>query len=471
MLPCYYALDCIPAADGTWRITDLFGGVGSGLGMLAEAYGGQAAARARLSPFLERLGEAAGKRRILFVHDPFTAGQTYPDDFFNLVQRFAGYYPITDWVPDLQVLRSANDGAHRTPELGEVGVFLDPLASRLRLKLAYCSDCRVDSQQGRPMVLLSGYRERARQRPTSTILPPEEIGVALYSGASARVPDALKDANGFSVINPPLLDRLLEDRWLAPFLLQGTRAGRFFPRSVPVGMGMRTAAELIAFAGELQVPSGFPLAVMKPSSRHLARRVRFMDRTAVRALAARLPERRLPAHLADELFMPHVRHTYEEISSYRGKLLDNLLRTPGAEVHDHGDGTFHFSAPYPFLENTVAMLQEYVEARPVRSRRTGKLHRGSLRAAVFDGRIVAAIYRLDPEPDDGTFRALTRAKDSCLYEAAPPEDEASLQEALSEVLQTLERQIARRVRSDADVERVRREWVAAQTSGGSPAGS
>src|SRR5205814_8001635 len=68
---------------------------------------------------------------------------------------------------------------------------------------------------------------------------------------------------------------------------------------------------------------------------------------------------------------------------------------------DHGDGTFHYSAPYPFLLTTVAMLQQYVEARPVRSRKTNRYHRGTLRVVMFDGRIVSAIYRLHPDPDDG----------------------------------------------------------------------
>jgi hypothetical protein len=459
VVPCYYALDCIPTPDGGIQIVDVRGGVGGGLAMLATAYGSKAAARARLQPYLQRLGEVAGGRLVLFVQDAFSARQTFPDDFFTLVQKYGSYCPVTDWVPDLQTHQRQSREAERTPGVEQMGVFLDPLAGRLRLKIAYCSAARVDYQEDRPKVLLSGYRERARRQGTSVILSPEEIGVVVFSGSSDRFPDDFRDQPWFLAVNPPLLDRFLENRWLLPALLEGTQAARLLPHWIPVGMGTRTGAEIREFAQRLQAPNGFPQAVLKPSHVSLSPGIRFLDRTSLRALAARQPADRLPADLLPVLLDPRIAHSYDEISSYRGKLLDNLVRTRGAEVHDHGDGTFHFSAPYPFLECTVSILQEYVEGRPVRSRRTGKLHWGYLRVVVFDRKIVAAIYHLDQEPSDGTFRDLAHPDIPTFVEGMPADEETALQAQIVPFVEELERQFAARVRSDTDLTSLREQWV------------
>jgi hypothetical protein len=469
--PAYYALDCIPGSDGSLKVIDVHGGVGGGLTMLATAYAGRSAARQRLEPYLARLGEVAEGRRILFVHDLFSTGQTFPDDFFNLVQRYIAHCPITDWVPDLQEYRRRQWETPRTPELEQMGVFLDPIARHLRLKLAYCEAARVQYQGGRPMLLLSGYREKARRHGQSVVVPPEEIGVAVFSGPTERFPDDLRNQSWFPVINPPRLDRLFENKWLLPALLDGTRVAGLLPRWIPVGMGLRTSAEVQEFAAGLQAPAGFPLAVLKPSHLGFSLGVRFLDRTALRALAARQPDQRLPAPLAEELLAPRIAHTYEEVAGYRGKQLDNLLRTPGAEVHDHGDGTFHYSAPYPFLESTVAILQEYVEGRAIRSRRTGHVHRGYLRVVLFDGKVVAALYRLDQEPDDGTFRDLTRQEVRTFFEGAPPEEEQALQTLLGPFFGEVERQFRERVRSEEDLIRLRDRWVLEQTRPEAPRGA
>ena len=229
-------------------------------------------------------------------------------------------------------------------------------------------------------------------------------------------------------------------------------------------MGMRSAAEVRDFLADREAPSGFPLAVLKPSHLGLSLGVRFLDRKALRALAARQPDERLPSRLAMELLSPRVAHTYEEISAYRGKQLDNLLRTPGAHVHDHGDGTFHYSAPYPFLESTVAILQVYIEARPIRSRKTGQLHRGYIRVVLFDRKVVAALYRLDQEPHDGTFRDLARQDVRTFFEGANPEDEAELQSQLGAFFEEFERQFQGRIQSAEDLDNLRDRWVMEQTT-------
>lgn len=465
MTPYYFALDCVPTPEGRVQVIDVQGRVGAGLSMLAAAYGGKSGARARLQPYLQRLGEVAQGRLILFLHDSFAARQPFPDDFFNLVQKYSEYGPITDWVPDLQAHQRAEWDAERTPDIEEMRVFLDPLASRLRLKIAYCSNVRVDFQNGEPKVLLSGYRERSRRRETSVILSPEEIGVAVFNGISERFPDDLRVQAWFPFVNPPLLDRLLDNKWMLPHLLEGTEAAKLLPRWIPVGMGLRTSAEVMEFTESLHASNGSPVAVLKPSHMRLRPGVRYLDRTAVRALAARQPRRRLPARLGKELLSPTVAHSYEEISRYKGKLLDNLLRTPGARVHDHRDGTFHFSAPYPFLECTASQLQEFVEGRPVRSRRTGKFHRGTLRVVVFSGAIVAAVHRLEQEPDDGIFRDPARPQAARFYESASPEEEAELQAALGPFVSELEQRFGALVVDEVDVDDLRREWVIRQTGG------
>ncbi|HEU4751753.1 MAG TPA: hypothetical protein VFU47_01515, partial [Armatimonadota bacterium] len=136
------------------------------------------------------------------------------------------------------------------------------------------------------------------------------------------------------------------------------------------------------------------------------------------------------------------------------------------EVVDHGDGTFHYTAPYPFLETTVAMLREYVEARPIRSRRTGRLHRAGLRVVMFDRRLVSAVYRVDQEPDDGTFRDLDREDARCFFEAAGPEEEARLQQQLEPLVTAIEERFLGRVRTERDLEQLRSGWLRAQAAPG-----
>lgn len=467
--PYYYALDCITAPGGELKVIDVHGGVGGGLTMLASAYQGKAAARDRLRPYLQRLGEVGRGKTILFVHDLFTTGQTFPDDFFNWIQRFIAWGPVTDWVPDLQEYRKRQWDTPSTPQVEQMGLFLDPLAAKLRLKIAYCSAARVQYQQGRPMLLLSGYRERARQRGESRVVAPDEIGVVVFSGPSERFPDDLREQSWFPLVNPPLLDEFFENKWLLPALIEGTSAERLLPKWIPVGMGLRTAAEIREFADGLHAPAGFPLAVLKPSHLGLSLGVRFLDRTGLRALIARQPERRIPSHLAEECLDPCIAHSYEEVTAYRGKQLDNLLRTPGAAVHDHGDGTFHYSAPYPFMESTVGVLQEYVEARPVRSRKTGQVHRGYTRVVMFDGKVVAALHRLDREPEDGSFRDITRQDVTTFFEGAAPEEERELEEQLRPFFQEVERQFHARVRTHDDLVRLRDRWVLDQAAAEQPA--
>ncbi|MGV3721220.1 MAG: hypothetical protein ACO1SX_09955, partial [Actinomycetota bacterium] len=84
MSPSYCVLDCVPTPDGRYVVVDVRGGIGGNLAMLA-AHGSKSEVRARLIPYLTRLAEIAGNRRILFIYDPFTAGQTFPDDFFAWV--------------------------------------------------------------------------------------------------------------------------------------------------------------------------------------------------------------------------------------------------------------------------------------------------------------------------------------------------------------------------------------------------
>jgi hypothetical protein len=452
----------VPAADGRFRVVDIRGGLGGNVAALA-AHGARLEIRDRLVPYLQQLGELANGKRILFLSDPFNAGHTFPDDFFNYVQRYASYGPVTDWVPDLAQARRMYRDTSSADEVEEIARHLDPLAVRLRLPLGYCAGARVELQEGSPKLLLSGYRERGRQQPQSVVLAPEDVGALVFGGRTERFPDDLRQQPWFPVLNPPVFDRLLESRWLVAYLLEGTKASELLPRWLPVGMGLRTSEEIRHFAASLQAAGGFPVAVLKPSQQGPSSAVRFLDRTALRALAARQPERRLPLSLAEALYTLRLLHSYEEISAYRGKLLDNLLRTRGAAVHDHGDGTFHFSAPYPFLENTVAVLQEYIEARPIRSRRTGELHRGQLRVVLWDDRLVAAVYRLERERDDGTFRDLARPEVKVFYEPVSGEEEELLKEQVVPFFAELRRQFTGRVQSLDDLDRLCRRWVQEQT--------
>ncbi len=242
-------------------------------------------------------------------------------------------------------------------------------------------------------------------------------------------------------------------------LLQGTPAASLLPEWIPVGMGFRTRDEVRRFADSLDGPGGFPRAVVKPSHLALSLGVRFLDRPALQALALRQPAQRLPARDVERLLRPRVVHRYEEVNSYRGKQLDSLLRTPGAEVRDHGDGTFDFSAPYPFLESTVGILQEYVECRPIRSSRTGRLHRGYLRVVLLGGEIIAALYRLDQEPDDGSFRDITRQDVPTFFEGAPPAVEEELRRELVPFFAAFEGEFFARVQAPADLDRLRDRWI------------
>ena len=112
----------------------------------------------------------------------------------------------------------------------------------------------------------------------------------------------------------------------------------------------------------------------------------------------------------------------------------------------------------------MGVLQECVEPRSVRSRRTGRFHRGYLRVVMFDGKIVAAIYRLDPEPDDGTFHDPTRTDAPALYEAAPPDEEARLQEQLGPFVGEIERQFREQIHTDADLTALKQRWLRGQTA-------
>ena len=338
------------------------------------------------------------------------------------------------------------------------------LARRHRLDCAYCDHLEVVEQAGELRLLATNYRTRYGRVGESRYLRPDEVGALAYSGLSERFPHGLRGRSWFPVVNPPPTDRFFESKWLLPALVEGTPASECLPREIPVGMGLRTAAETRAFVDELSPRPGFPRCVVKPN--HLAESIgiHFLELEAAYALAAAQPAERLPRRRAEALWRPLIAHEYDEVLEYNGKQLDALLHAPNARVEPGAGGEFRYLAPYPFLESTVGLLQEFVDGEPFPSRRTGKRHKGYLRVMFFDGQLIGALRRLLTAPDDGRWRDLTAPEVETFLEPAEPAEEERLQVDLERFFSVVEERFAARCASSEDLEAFAREWALSQAA-------
>ncbi len=461
MTPLLLVLECVAALDGSFRILGVQGGSGADFTSILAGSGGRAAARTRLRPLVRHLGEIAQGRRVILLRGDARSAPTRPADFFSVAQRFRAFCPMLDWVPDQQAA-ALRDSPPRASNVDDWISLLEPVASRMKVRLGGCTGIGVDESAPGAALLLSGYRERGRQRGASVVMPADEVGAVLLLGPVESVPRGSESLEQIQWLNPPLLDELLDNRWLVTSLVDGAPSGSLLAPWIPVGMGLRTADEVRRFSLEVAPSNSGAVAALTPSHRSVGTRSRVLDRTAVLALAARQPERRLLAEELASVLSPRLVHTYEEVTGYRGSQLDALLRTPDGRVTDQGDGTFQFSAPYPFIENTVGVLRQYVDTRPVRCRRTGRNHRATIQAAVLGDQVLSCWYDFKPQEFEDSSTRDVRVTPT--MEPTPSETLGELQDALGPFVKELSSQFFARVQSRGDLRRLRDRWIMEQTA-------
>ena len=460
--PRIYALNALRRPDGRLTIFDVQGSIGSSMSQFAAAYGTVREARDRIWVYLERLATLAAGKRILFLFDPYATAHTAPRDLLRLVSEQAAYAPQAAWIDELKEYRQqhADRRALDTAGLTEV---LERLTRRHRIPCGYCDRLELEERHGEQQLLLTNYRRRFRDVGESVFLPPAEVGVLVFSGLYERFPFLLREQAPFPVVNEPLVDLFFECRWLLPALLKGSVEAQKLPRELPIGMGLRAADEVRAFVDDVSPRAGFPRCVSKPNHLGHSIGIEFLTHEEAYALADRQPKRRISRERAAELLAPPVVHQYDELLAYGGKQLDALLHHPEARVEPGDGGAFRYVAPYPYFESTVGLLQEFVDGQPILSRRTGKQHKGYMRIVFFDGRVLGAMYRLVDEPDDGAWRNLLSPDVETFLESVPEEEEALLQEDLSSFFGEVERRFEASVGGEADLRRMRQDWVLSQT--------
>ncbi len=261
---------------------------------------------------------------------------------------------------------------------------------------------------------------------------------------------------GLPVCNHPLVDFALERaKWVFRTLATRDRPelSDLFPREVYVGMGCSTSKEVADFITSLEPAAGMPAAVLKPLATHAGVGISFLGLDDLVELQQEVAEtaRHLPAlrETLQEAGRRPFPYTKEDFLA--GAFIWDLSEGPSpaqwrdlrwaqlelgpeekrrwlAQAFPEEEALLTMHRP-PLIELGTYILQEFVPARPVVSRRDGRPHRGYLRALFLGRELVAAVYRFARQEQEG-FTDLADPAVPTFFGAAPPEVEERLEAEL-----------------------------------------
>ena len=302
-----------------------------------------------------------------------------------------------------------------------------------------------------------GCYGRAESQPRR--LEPAEIGLLLYRWGFAHPycpPWPL--AAGVPVCNHPLVDFALERaKWTFRTLATARQPGlsALFPRETYVGLGGAGPQAVAEFAAGLRPAPGMPAAVLKPLATHAGLGISFLGLEEVEGLRREVEAAAEAGRSAREMLRAALRwpfpYTREDLlaeafiwDASRGPTATQwrdlrwaLLELEAGERRRWLEQAFpgqpvllSLHQP-PLAEMATCILQEFVPARPVVSRRTVRPQRGYLRALFLGVDLIAAVHRFARQEEGASFTNLADPGRPTFFEAASRESEERLQHELA----------------------------------------
>ncbi len=451
-LPNLYGVDLIFPQDEPSRpqIIDVHGSFTGGFPAL-RSYGG----KERIDRYLKKISDFAGGGilQLYGFWDKIISGYVLPKPLVNLAEEKGGF---VDWIPHLveKVERLADlDHCYGESQLFE--------PSMNRLGVPYYHADGLSSEGGK--VTAKNFRRKYKEQGETVVLD-DRIHLIVFRGSYELRPKCIKDEipEGFKVINNPMYDRILQSKWYISQLMRHTGFEQYFPPQLIIGMGMTGPEQLLDFSEQYNRNRN-PSFVRKPSHGRYGTAIIFFGQEEVASLTE---------HIKKSPESP-----YEILRQEKEGVVDphywKCLFEEGISVLKNNDGQevrisdldkevssqiLASQIPMPIFEYTTNILQPYINAMPVRSKKTGELHQGYVRALICGDELIGAVHRFPEQPNSSEFVDLNRREVKTLYQPVSPEEETLLEQILIPLFAEYEKQVS----MIDDYESFRRNFIVEQ---------
>ena len=448
----YYAFDLIENSEGEFKIVDAHG-ITDSVGFSERA--GYKPRFDRIYRYMDILkGMRRGGERILFLYSKENNSKIFKlpkslQEYYNKLPKGVAHLK---WIDDsLKREKLERKQYSRNLRKGKKNAFMKELdylkkaARRSEVDFdygkfeAYAEDkilyTYVDYSN------LKGTCFKADNRAVSF----DEIGLVVNWGDNTLVHPSSKEYwygkksdipfNFINDANIAELFTLTNPKTVFPFFVMancGNYFEKLFPEQIYLGMGMSTYESLKEFKDNLEESENGKVAVKKPLCTHRGIDISFLSKKNLDKIV--LNEKKIAGE------MPRLR------KKFRYKLHTGFRFTAEDEQNDAFRPVLAYknngNRIYPFVEMGSYILQEYVEPKPVISKKTGKFHQGPIRVQLLNNQLITAMYRFPKKPYvKGEFVDLTAKNNPTFFERTDEELEERIEHELKPFLSSLEKSL------------------------------
>ncbi|MBI4139878.1 hypothetical protein HY483_02865 [Candidatus Woesearchaeota archaeon] len=484
----YYAFDVIPYNE-SFKIIDVAGTAGSGIGKLRDAYG-RSGAKIRAKKLVSKFGDLSRGKTVIFAHEHprvyLPHGRAVEAE--DLFRQNSGWKPVLHWRMDAadflrRKKKSRSDGYNQNREEGRL---VESAAKDLGVDVVFGSGGNF--YKG---ALSINYQRKNFDNISESRKPIRISKVGLYvhlGNPRGTIPQII--VNNFSdirVVNTPNIDRSMECKWYFRSFVESQGIADAFPRYIPVGMGFANYDVARDFLSSLQESDGWPLVVLKPVITWGGWGIRMFSRDDMDRSLRKFCVKSLDPNLEDLVencvvntgwsenvvaegitdcfnemspegiyFSPGWdvwKHLEEENDEVRRMLSARKKQIPKSKIRDMTPRVF------PFFEYASAFLEEFIPPQIVKSRKTGKEHAGYIRVCVFDREVILAMWRFQINHFSGEYQSFVGKNCRTFFEGCDEETERKLQEFLNPVIDAFEKGFFERVNSINDLFHYRNQHI------------
>jgi len=276
-------------------------------------------------------------------------------------------------------------------------------------------------------------------------IPYDKIGIVfLHHGDIFDYPISEESHNAMSnvlIINPLLIQCALNinhmPRWMFKLILRsGKNWEKFqnlFTHEAYIGMGL-DSEQIIGFLDNLSRNSSRLVAVRKYLCMHHGVSVKYLTKEDVKRIGTEIR-----SHLPQQ---QEIRKIVEEgvHSSFPYTEHDKANRALPWYLFDEQ----HQMVYYPIAERAISTIEEFVEPKPVKSKRTGNTYQGTIRAIIFDNKLIAAMHRFPQyQTNQESFVPLTQRETKTFYERCDEKLEEKITKTLIPAIVEFEKTVSK----------------------------
>jgi len=422
----YYGIDVIHTKEDTFKILDMHG-LSDAISFSEKA--GYKPRLSRIYRFMDMLKEISQGRKILYLS---VSKERKPYNFPKALEEFYDSLPKgaahLEWRAEQKVFdENLTHGVFKK----EIE-FLVKAARRSKVEFIFGDLFAYSPEDG----VLFEHINLKRMEMWKELAPFDDVGLLVLWGHDyERHPEAgiywyqqYEPARiTFPVLNSLQISYALNThvpKWTARNFIENPE--EVFPRETYLGMGISTPEELEEFRQTLK-PGGI-VAVKKPLCTHMGVSVSFLSQEDIKQLIEQ--EKKL------------------DLQGIRAKVEDAMDNGFDYTDEDKKNDAFKWywmlgeKWQYPVAELGASILQEYFEAMPTKSNKTGQLHQGVIRAQVLAGKPIAVMHRFPKKPcKKGEILQMTRKDVPTFWERTSDELEERVVRFLNPILAGLENKI------------------------------